>query len=44
VFISGYAPEAARQQVELTEGVNFLPKPLTAARLLSVVARVLDLR
>lgn len=41
VFTSGYAPEAATQQVELVEGVNFLPKPLTAARLLSVLAQVL---
>jgi CheY-like chemotaxis protein len=41
VFTSGYAPEAARQEVALTEGVNFLPKPLTAARLLNVVAQVL---
>lgn len=42
LFTSGYAPEAARQDVELREGVNFLPKPLTAARLLSVVARALS--
>lgn len=42
VFTSGYAPEAATQQVQLIEGVNFLPKPLTAARLLSVVAQVLS--
>lgn len=44
VFTSGYAPEAARQEVELTDGVNFLPKPLTAARLLSVVGQVLSAR
>ncbi|MDA1306377.1 MAG: PAS domain-containing protein [Acidobacteria bacterium] len=41
VFTSGYAPEAATEQVELVEGVNFLPKPLTAARLLAVVGQVL---
>ncbi len=40
VFISGYAPEAAQRQVDLTEGVNFIAKPLTAARLLSVIAQV----
>jgi two-component system cell cycle sensor histidine kinase/response regulator CckA len=44
VFTSGYAPEAATREMELTEGENFLPKPLTAARLLSVVAHVLGPR
>jgi PAS domain S-box-containing protein len=42
LFTSGYAPEAVTQQVDLTEGVNFLAKPLTAARLLSVVGQMLS--
>jgi len=41
VFTSGYAPEAVTQQVELIEGVNFLPKPPTVTRLLAIVERAI---
>jgi nitrogen-specific signal transduction histidine kinase/CheY-like chemotaxis protein len=42
LFTSGYAPEHLTQDMAFEEGVNFLPKPISAARLLAAVRRRLD--
>src|SRR5690606_24386554 len=41
VFVSGYTENTIVHRGEVDEGVNFLSKPITAARLLGMLARVL---
>jgi two-component system cell cycle sensor histidine kinase/response regulator CckA len=41
VFVSGYTENTIIHRGEVDEGVNFLSKPITANRLLSMLARVL---
>ncbi len=42
VYMSGYSPEVAGKDFHLKEGVNFLTKPFSAARLARIVRNNLD--
>jgi hypothetical protein len=37
VFTTGYSPDVAGREVTLHDGQNFLPKPYSIDRLLSVI-------
>ena len=42
VFMSGYSPEIAGREIELSQGENFVQKPFAADRLLETIRRSLD--
>jgi PAS domain S-box-containing protein len=42
IYASGYSPEAGINGVELTEGVNFLPKPFQVEKLARTIRAALD--
>jgi PAS domain S-box-containing protein len=44
MYVSGYTENTVIHRGEVDQGVNFLSKPITAARLLGMVARVLSPR
>jgi PAS domain S-box-containing protein len=44
MYVSGYTENTVVHRGEVDEGVNFLSKPITSARLLGMVARVLGAR
>jgi PAS domain S-box-containing protein len=44
VYTSGYSTHVATQNLNLEEGVNFLPKPYPLARLTQIIRRRLDAR
>jgi PAS domain S-box-containing protein len=44
MYVSGYTENTVIHRGEVDQGVNFLSKPITAARLLGMVARVLGAR
>lgn len=41
VFTTGYSPDVAGRELTLHDGINFLPKPYTAERLLRVIRQSL---
>jgi len=42
IYASGYSAEIADKDFSLTEGVNFLPKPFEARKLVQTVRNCLD--
>jgi two-component system cell cycle sensor histidine kinase/response regulator CckA len=42
IYMSGYSSEVAGTDLQLKEGVNFLPKPFRAAQLAEIIRHLLD--